>query len=237
MMALMLSAILLKTELCFPPKKPHESPKHHEFELISLNPRDRERLTAAILDDVSTITRDEGSGKWVSTNLMYSPNVDASIGPSLYSVVHSDPVQPKTGRLGKWDDYFPDLGIETSVLDPPAPPIELSGPIQFLKKLLETWHLTDADAVPLLGLDASDVTALLQGQIPLKGRDAEDRIVYLYLIRKTLFALFQDPEVENEWLREQHEMLGGQKPMDLLLEGGMENLLLVKEYVEAAAGR
>ena len=46
-----------------------------------------------------------------------------------------------------------------------------------------------------------------------------------------------DVEVENEWLRESHETLNGQIPMDLLLEGSMENLLLVKEYVEVAAGR
>ena len=34
-----------------------------------------------------------------------------------------------------------------------------------------------------------------------------------------------------------HDLLDGQAPMTLLLEGSMENLLLVKEYVEAAAGR
>lgn len=115
--------------------------------------------------------------------------------------------------------------------------VRLSGPIQFLRRLLETWHLTNADAVQLLGLEASDVTDLLQGHVPLKGRDAKDRIAYLFRIRKTLSSLFQDTEAENEWLREPHEMLGGQKPLELLLEGAMENLLLVKEYVAAAAGR
>ena len=43
--------------------------------------------------------------------------------------------------------------------------------------------------------------------------------------------------MENEWLRERHEMLDDKAPMDLLLDGSMEDLLLVKEYVEAAAGR
>ena len=53
---------------------------------------------------------------------------------------------------------------------------------------------------------------------------------------KRIFRL-RDEDMENEWLRERHEMLDDKAPMDLLLDGSMENLLLVKEYVEAAAGR
>ena len=51
-----------------------------------------------------------------------------------------------------------------------------------------------------------------------------------------LFALFGDETEENDWLRESQPSLDGQVPMQLLLEGSMENLLLVKEYVEAATG-
>ncbi len=80
------------------------------------------------------------------------------------------------------------------------------------------------------------VESLLNGQVLLKGRDIKDRIAYLYLIRKTLSALFQDESVENQWLREPHTLLNEQSPMDLMMDGSMENLLLVKEYVEAAAG-
>lgn len=116
----------------------------------------------------------------------------------------------------------------------------LSGPIWFVEKLLNTWRLDRSDAIPLLGLDPSDLsyaTDVLAGRATLRGRDAKDRIAYLFRIRKTLSALFGDEDVENEWLRERHEMLDDKAPMDLLREGSMENLLLVKEYVEAAAGR
>lgn len=116
----------------------------------------------------------------------------------------------------------------------------LSGPIWFVEKLLNTWRLDRSDAIPLLGLDPSDLsyaTDVLAGRTTLRGRDAKDRIACLFRIRKTLSALFGDEDVENEWLRERHEMLDDKAPMDLLREGSMENLLLVKEYVEAAAGR
>ena len=116
----------------------------------------------------------------------------------------------------------------------------LTGPLQFLEKLLETWKLGHRDAIPLLGLEETDlsyVSDLFSGRATVRGRDVKHRIAYLFRIRKTLSSLFMDVEVENEWLRESHETLNGQIPMDLLLEGSMENLLLVKEYVEVAAGR
>lgn len=115
-----------------------------------------------------------------------------------------------------------------------------SGPVQFVLKLLDSWRLTNDDAAVLLGFDESDteyVQAVLEGRAPLRGRDVRDRIAHLFQIRMTLSALFCDLEVENEWLREPHVLLQGREPLKLLLGGAMENLLLVRDYVDAAAGR
>ena len=116
----------------------------------------------------------------------------------------------------------------------------VTGPVQVLKRLLLVWNLEAAEATILLGLDRDDVSYaedLLAGRTALKGRDLNDRIIHLYEIRKTLSALFRDEDVENQWLREQHAMLDERAPLELMLEGSMENMLLVREYVEAAAGR
>ena len=115
----------------------------------------------------------------------------------------------------------------------------LTGPIQLLNKILETWQLDKVDAVPLLGLEPSDqgyAAEVLAGRTALRGRDAKDRLAYLIQMRMTLSAWFRDEAVENEWLREPQNPLDGEVPMDLLLEGSMENLLIVKEYIEAATG-
>lgn len=133
-------------------------------------------------------------------------------------------------------------GTATSAIGATPSPYSarLTGPVQFLKYLLEAWELNSAHATVLLGLDPDDapqVADLLAGRAKLKGRDTQDRIAHLYRIRKTLSALFRDEVVENQWLRERHTMLDESSPMDLMLEGSMENLLLVREYVEAAAGR
>ena len=109
-----------------------------------------------------------------------------------------------------------------------------NAPALFIKTLFETWRVTSHAAV-LLGLDKRAAAGLLAGAIP-NGRDLKDRIVCLYQIRRNLWALFQDNEVENEWLREPHAALDGRSPLDLLCEGSMENMLLVREYVDMTAG-
>ena len=116
----------------------------------------------------------------------------------------------------------------------------ITGPIRFVNKLLATWQLEAEKACILLGLEPSRlpyVIDVLQGYETLTGRDAKDRIAHLFQIRKLLSALFRDESVENEWLREPQDVLKDKAPMDLLLEGSMENLLLVREYVERVTGR
>ena len=119
-------------------------------------------------------------------------------------------------------------------------PQRISGPVQFVLKLLENWRLSRDDAVLLLGFEQKDngfVQSVLAGAADLHDRDARDRIAHLFHIRQTLSSLFRDLDVENEWLREPHTLLDEQEPLKLLLGGPMEDLLLVKEYVDAAAGR
>ena len=120
-------------------------------------------------------------------------------------------------------------------------PNRIAGPVRFVGNLLRTWRLERRDAAALLGYEKIDLPYagdVLDGRRALPaGRDAEDRIAYLFHIRRTLSGLFRDEEVENDWLRENHPLLDNRSPMDLMLEGSMENLLLVKEYVETAAGR
>lgn len=120
-------------------------------------------------------------------------------------------------------------------------PTRITGPVRFIGNLLRTWRLERRASAALLGFEQTDlpyVYDVLDGRHALPaGRDIKDRIAYLFQIRRTLSGLFRDEEVENDWLREEHSLLEDQSPLTLMLEGSMENLLLVKEYVETAAGR
>ena len=137
------------------------------------------------------------------------------------------------GRLGRAGATFvPDVSRTSE-------PRRLSGPIQFVPRLLEFWCLEEGDAVRLLGFDREDsgyVASALAGVAQFRGRDVRERIAHLFWIRKTLSALFRDRDTENAWLRESHSWLDDRVPMDLLRGGSMEDLLLVRDYVDTAAG-
>lgn len=113
--------------------------------------------------------------------------------------------------------------------------------VAFFRILLQRWNLNRSEGAALLGFtEESEKTiaeAILRGDRPLEGRDLRDRITHLFQIDKTLNALFRDLEVEKEWLREAHQLLDGNSPMQLMLQGSMEDILLIKEYVDEAAGR
>ena len=166
----------------------------------------------------------------------------SSSGEADSSVVYLEgwEKEKSSRKIGLRQRREPDIAIaETEPTGASLHRRRLPGPIWFVEKLLKTWRLNHDDAAPLLGFEPSDlpyVTDVLAGRAVLRGRDAKDRIAYLLWIRKTLSALHRSEEAENEWLREPQKILDDKAPMNLLLEGSMENLLLVKEYVEATAG-
>ncbi len=124
------------------------------------------------------------------------------------------------------------------VVGPELTICRLSGPIQFFLKLLELWELNSEDKCKLLGYELADiqhVDQVLSGRLPFS-RDLKDRIANLLVIRKRLSGLFRGTDTENEWLREKHVELGNKSPIELLLSGSMENLLLIKEFVEHVGG-
>lgn len=110
-------------------------------------------------------------------------------------------------------------------------------PTQLVHRIFETWRLEARDMATLLGLEESDqllAREFLAGRVKIAGRDIKDRIGYLILIKNSLYSLFQNEDVENEWLRETHGLLGDRTPLALLLEGSMKNMLLVKKFCDEA---
>lgn len=120
-------------------------------------------------------------------------------------------------------------------------PKKMAGPVEFFSKLLEVWNLPNdsQSACMLLGYEKSGeshVKGILAGHARLETRDEKDRIAELFVIRKTLFGIFRDRKVENQWLREPQKILGGASPLNLLLEGSWPNLLRVRQLADLMAG-
>lgn len=111
-------------------------------------------------------------------------------------------------------------------------------PVKFFASLMELWHLGEEDAARLLGFEETGALHdLLQGRARLCNRDTKDRIRHLFRIRDALHSLFRNVDVEREWLREKRPELDGSSPLELMLEGSMENMLWVKEFVQRLSGR
>lgn len=132
------------------------------------------------------------------------------------------------------------LGIRHFFQPESAKVHRLTGPIQFILRLLDCWKLERTDAINLLGFEETEsefVFEVLEGNESLRGRDAKDRLSHLLSIRTSLHGFFRDLETENDWLRETQPLLDGQTPMNLLLGGSMEDILLVREYVDSMVGK
>ena len=111
--------------------------------------------------------------------------------------------------------------------------------VQCAIMLVKVWRLGERDTARILGFSQKDdahVASILAGEIHLRDRDVLERIAHLLWIQVTLSSLFREPDTENDWLRESHSQLGDRTPMDLLLDGSMEDLLTVRDYVDSAAG-
>lgn len=130
--------------------------------------------------------------------------------------------------------------IYTNQLRRPLPRGRVTGPVRFAATIMDNWHVSLSDITRLLGFEPADqrfVQDILSGLATPRGRDFKDRIACLYTLHTLLVGLFRNKEAVNEWLREPQPRLNQRPPLQLLLEGSMENMYRVKYLVEHIAGR
>ena len=140
-----------------------------------------------------------------------------------------------------WEQIKPTRNDPEQIETPDGPRYRLDAPIQAVKKVLERWQVSTDRTAQFMGFDSSMqnyVEELLTGRrMLIHGSETEDRIGILYYIRCILGALFQDKEVENEWLRRPHSELGGKSPMELMQSGPRTDLLTARHHVDWVSGR
>lgn len=114
----------------------------------------------------------------------------------------------------------------------------ITGPVLYFKMLLSEWGLEDRDAASLLGFEQGqtrDAVAILNGTKTLAGHDAKDRLRALINIDTLLNDMFRDNEVSYRFLRNKNDSLNA-SPLEMLLSGSMEKLLIVRDFVKHLAG-
>lgn len=114
-----------------------------------------------------------------------------------------------------------------------------SAPARFASAIIDRWGLDERESCRLLGLDESEVLRLRQalgGQAP-SGRDFKERMRAIWRIFSTLESLFRDTETEKRFLRQQNDELDGKAPIDLIRGGSIEELLILRDFLDWRARR
>lgn len=136
-------------------------------------------------------------------------------------------------------------------VDPGPPPIppSLSDPatrdrltpaaIDGILRLAEIWRLTSAEACALLG-DISERTWFRMKKGERSGALSQDtltRISALVGIFKGLRLLFSQP-LSDEWIRLPNKgpLYAGQRPLDVIIHGGIPRMLEVRRHIDALRG-
>lgn len=111
--------------------------------------------------------------------------------------------------------------------------------IDGIVRLADIWKLTAEQACALLG-DVSERTwfRMKKGQWPgTLPQDALTRISALVGIFKGLRLIFSE-NLADEWvsLPNTGPLYGGRRPLDVMIEGGIPSLLLVRRHIDALRG-
>jgi len=106
-------------------------------------------------------------------------------------------------------------------------------------KLAEIWRLTSIEICALMG-DVSERTWFRMKKGEWTGTLSQDtltRVSALVGIFKALHLLFSEP-LADEWVKLPNKgpLFEGRRPIDVMIDGGIPKLLLVRRHVDALRG-
>ena len=116
----------------------------------------------------------------------------------------------------------------------------ITADVKVLLGLREKLNLQDEDIAGLLGLAKNDwwrVSNILEGRASVVDRDKQDRIRFAYQIFRALYDILQDENAVRDWLKENREGFDGEPPLNYMLSGEFEKLLMVRNYTEWLTSR
>lgn len=114
---------------------------------------------------------------------------------------------------------------------------EAAAGARFVVALFRAWRLTDAEACVLLGgLSARSYGRWKKGQFGAMDADRRMRLSLLAGIHKALQYLFRDRQRAYAWIKQPNDHFEEQRPLDVLLQGRMTDLIDIRSYLDAVRG-
>jgi uncharacterized protein (DUF2384 family) len=103
--------------------------------------------------------------------------------------------------------------------------------------ILGRWGVSDVDAAVILGgISPKTFRRWRDGHHGRVNRDLADRMSYILGIHKALRIVFAEPAQGYRWMGRPNARLGGLTPLDLLRQGGMEDLRRLRRYLDSVRG-
>lgn len=110
------------------------------------------------------------------------------------------------------------------------------GPLAAFFALADVWKLSTDQQIVLLGSPARSTYFKWKKEGGTLSVDQEDRVSHLLSIFKALQVLFPDPACADAWLARPHRFFGGRSALEVMLEGKLEDIVRVRDYVDAQRG-
>lgn len=119
-------------------------------------------------------------------------------------------------------------------------PEQISALLEMVFRLMQAWKLDTRQQAALMGVRSPSTIYRWKNHGAMRIRlDTLERIHHLLGIHKQLRLLFyHNPDMAKAWVstRNRAPCFGGKRPIDIMLKGKVSDLLIVRSYLEAAAG-
>lgn len=116
-----------------------------------------------------------------------------------------------------------------------------SGLAKMVMALFAHWQLATEDQLALLGLSASNRSALgryRKGEALAPQRDLMERVGILLGIHKSLRLLFpHNRELAYAWMSQRNKAFDQLTPVEAIRQWGFAGLLMVRAYLDRARGQ
>lgn len=109
-------------------------------------------------------------------------------------------------------------------------------PLDFFFKLAELWDLSSEQQIRLLGAPARSTYFRWRKDGGDVSADTAERISHLGSIYKALIILLDTPDAADRWLRRPNRYFDGASALDVMLAGGLADIIRVRNYVDAQRG-
>jgi len=108
---------------------------------------------------------------------------------------------------------------------------------RFAVRVFELWGLNDTESCILLGgLGHRTYARWKKGQIGPMDMDRKMRLSILAGIHKGLKYLFTEKQRGYDWVKTPNAHFDNARPLDILLNGRMTDLIALRDYLDAIRG-